>query len=207
MRTKQLSTALLLFFTLIAFSQTTPGAGAAIKEVTVSGIVVDKETNQPLEYATIAFYDVRKERIETGGITDLEGKFSIPVKTGTYNISIEYISYKTITLANRTIEVDLDLGTFYLELDIATLDAVEIIAEKTTVEIKLDKKIYNVGKDLTVSGGTAAFPSRSLESGADLLGRALESLVQAQRRGGNCVIAFGSSDIIWAHAAPDPWSF
>ena len=156
MRTKQLTTALFLFFTLIAFSQTAPGAGAAIKEVTVSGIVVDKETNQPLEYATIAFYDVRRERIETGGITDLEGKFSIPVKTGTYNISIEYISYKTITLSNRTIEGDLNLGTFYLELDIATLDAVEIIAEKTTVEIKLDKKIYNVGKDLTVSGGTVS---------------------------------------------------
>jgi len=33
---------------------------------------------------------------------------------------------------------------------------VEVIAERTTVEIKLDKKIYNVGKDLTVRGGTVS---------------------------------------------------
>jgi len=36
------------------------------------------------------------------------------------------------------------------------LDAVEIIAERTTVEFRLDKKIYNVGKDLTVRGGTVS---------------------------------------------------
>ena len=43
-----------------------------------------------------------------------------------------------------------------LEIDLETLGEVEIIAERTTVEIKLDKKIYNVGKDLTVSGGTVS---------------------------------------------------
>ena len=41
-------------------------------------------------------------------------------------------------------------------LDVEDLDAVNIIAERTTVEIKLDKKIYNVGKDLTVRGGTVS---------------------------------------------------
>ena len=36
------------------------------------------------------------------------------------------------------------------------LGEVEVIAERTTVELRLDKKIYNVGKDLTVSGGTVS---------------------------------------------------
>ena len=43
-----------------------------------------------------------------------------------------------------------------MEIDFQSLDEVEIIAERTTVEIKLDKKIYNVGKDLTVRGGTVS---------------------------------------------------
>ena len=51
----------------------------------------------------------------------------------------------------------LNLGVISLEEDsFQALDAVDIISEKTTVEIKLDKKIYNVGKDLTVRGGTVS---------------------------------------------------
>lgn len=57
---------------------------------------------------------------------------------------------------------------------------------------------------LTLSIGLAAYPSRGMDRPRDLLGRALESLVQAQRRGGNAVLPFGASDIIWSREAPDP---
>ncbi|MEW4925025.1 TonB-dependent receptor [Algibacter sp. 2305UL17-15] len=126
------------------------------KEVTLTGKVIDKETKQPLEYATISFFNKRLNKIVTGGITDTKGNFSIPVNTGMYNISIEYISFKTITLNDRKVIKPENIGVFELELDTEALEAVEVIAEKTTVEIRLDKKIYNVGKDLTVSGGTVS---------------------------------------------------
>ena len=128
----------------------------AQKEVTISGKVIDKETNEPLEYATIAFFNKKENKIETGGITDLKGNFSIPVPVGLYNITIEYISFKTITIANKQIGKSENIGSYSLELDTESLGEVEIIAERTTVEIKLDKKIYNVGKDLTVSGGSVS---------------------------------------------------
>ncbi|MFN7965461.1 MAG: GGDEF domain-containing protein [Acidobacteriota bacterium] len=57
---------------------------------------------------------------------------------------------------------------------------------------------------LTVSVGVAAIPARGIETAADLMGRALESMIQAQRRGGNRVIPFGASDFIWSRQAPDP---
>ncbi len=57
---------------------------------------------------------------------------------------------------------------------------------------------------LTVSAGVAAIPARGMETSSDLLGRALESMVQAQKRGGNRVIAFGAADFIWSRQAPDP---
>ena len=127
-----------------------------LSDVTITGTVFDSETNDPLEYATVSFFNKKENKIETGGITDSKGHFSIPVKVGVYDILIEYISYKKQTIQNRVINKDENIGNFYLEINLEALQAVEVIAERTTVELKLDKKIYNVGKDLTVRGGTVS---------------------------------------------------
>ncbi|KAA5825643.1 TonB-dependent receptor [Algibacter amylolyticus] len=140
-----------LFFTQFSFAQKSEG-----KDVNISGVILDKETNLPLEYATLAFFSKTENKIVTGGITDTKGSFKIPVPTGVYDISIEYISYKTITLTDRQITKHENIGRFLLEIDAESLGEVEIIAERTTVEIKLDKKIYNIGKDLTTAGGTVS---------------------------------------------------
>lgn len=137
------------------FANAQRGQGQA-PEVTITGKVIDKETNEPLEYATVSFFSKRQNKIVTGGITDIKGNFKIPVPMGMYDISIEYISFKTQKISGKRLTKNENLGTVALELDMEALDAVEVIAEKTTVEIKLDKKIYNVGKDLTVSGGTVS---------------------------------------------------
>ena len=133
-----------------------PQGGQAQKEVTITGKVIDEETKEPLEYATIAFFSKKMNKIITGGITDIKGVFSIPVSTGMYDVRIEYIGFKTQTIEGKRITKDENIGDFSLILDAEALGAVEVIAERTTVEIRLDKKIYNVGKDLTVSGGTVS---------------------------------------------------
>ncbi|MBT8287258.1 MAG: TonB-dependent receptor family protein [Bacteroidia bacterium] len=127
-----------------------------VRNVTITGKVIEKDTKQPLEYATVSFFSKRSNKIVTGGITNLEGDFSIRVPQGTYDVRVEYISFKTITLSDRSIQSNEDLGTFEMEIDAESLDEVMVIAERTTVEIKLDKKIYNVGSDLTVRGGTVS---------------------------------------------------
>lgn len=128
----------------------------AQNEVEITGTVIDKDVNAPLEYATIAFFSKKENKIITGGITDSKGNFKINVPTGTYDITIEYISYKTKTIPNRTLSSKTDLGVLGIAIDVESLDTIEVIAERTTVEIKLDKKIYNVGKDLSVRGGTVS---------------------------------------------------
>jgi len=140
-------TIILSLFTSFTFAQT---------EVTVTGTVLDKDVNQPLEYATIVFFSKKENRIVTGGITDASGNFSIVVPSGTYDVSVEYISYKTKSIPNKVITKDTDLGILGIAIDVESLGEVQVIAERTTVEIKLDKKIYNVGKDLTVRGGTVS---------------------------------------------------
>ena len=120
------------------------------KEVTVTGKVFEKATNTPLEYATVAFINKVENRIVTGGITNETGAFSIAIPSGTYDITVEFIGFNTLTIPNQNIPTDKNLCSIGLAESAQSLDEVEIIAETTTVEIKLDKKIYHVGKDLTV---------------------------------------------------------
>ena len=150
---KNLNLIILLLFSLFVSNI----ANAEIdKNITIKGKVIDAETKQPLEYATISFYSYSQEKVVDGTITNMDGDFNVKVAQDVYDIKIEYISYKTITLTKKDINKNLDLGTIQLELNLEALDAIEIVAERTTVEIKLDKKIYNIGKDLTTAGGTVS---------------------------------------------------
>ena len=117
---------------------------------------------------------VEENSVVTGGITDKDGVFNIPTSKGDYNILIEYISFKNYTINNLSVNENKDLGLISLIMDVEALDAVEIIAEETTVEIKLDKKIYTVGQDLTVKGGNAGdvldnIPSVSVDLEGNIL--------------------------------------
>ncbi|WP_281990311.1 TonB-dependent receptor domain-containing protein [Aquimarina aggregata] len=127
-----------------------------IGPINIKGIILDQDTNTPLEYATLSFFNPRLQKVVTGGITDGNGQFNIEIDAGVYDISIEYISFETKKISKQKLFKNTDLGTITLALDRESLDDVVIIAEKTTVEVRLDKKIYNVGKDLTVSGGTVS---------------------------------------------------
>ncbi len=123
-------------------------------QITITGRVLEQGTDVPLEYATLVLQSVSDPSKITGGITDIDGNFNVETTPGNYNVSIEYIGYKTIKRPNQSLNSDTDLGVYKLNFSAAELDAVEVVAEKTTVEVRLDKKVYNVGKDLTNSGAT-----------------------------------------------------
>ncbi|MBG7610681.1 carboxypeptidase-like regulatory domain-containing protein, partial [Polaribacter sp. BAL334] len=112
---------------------------------TLTGKVIDQETKQPLEYATIILKNTKTQKI-SGGITDVNGVFSVQTPVGNYTISIEFISFKAIKIPAQNLTADKNLGTFQLKDDTNSLDEVVIIAEKTTVDIRLDKKVFNIGK-------------------------------------------------------------
>ncbi|MHB0754884.1 TonB-dependent receptor [Polaribacter sp. M15] len=124
-------------------------------EVSITGKVVDSNSNQPLEYATIVLKDVATKKI-SGGITDVDGNFNIKTPKGTYEISIEFISFESKKFPKKVINSNLNLGTIKLSEDTSSLEEVVIIAEKTTVDIRLDKKVFNIGKDLSIRGGNAS---------------------------------------------------
>ncbi|MDB0042702.1 TonB-dependent receptor [Flavobacteriaceae bacterium] len=125
-------------------------------EVTVTGTVTDSETNTPLEYATVSVFNVNSEEAIDGVITDSNGEFSIELTKGNYDFKVEFISFKIKYYRNTTVNNPLSLGTIELSIDENILDEIEVIGEKTEIEIKLDKTVYNIGKDLTLKGSSVS---------------------------------------------------
>lgn len=145
---------LALFLITLQIGTAQRGQGQRPAPIKISGIVLDDETGQPLEYATLVLQSLRQPDRVTGGITDAEGKFEVETSPGRYNVRVEYLSYKTYELPEQTYRNATDLGVIRLEIDAEQLEAVEVVGERTTVELRLDKKVYNVGQDLTVRGGS-----------------------------------------------------
>ncbi len=143
-----------LFLILITLSTAAQRPQGRPESIKITGTVLDKESNQPLEYATLVLQSVSNPNRVTGGITDANGKFEVETFPGKYHISIEYISYSTYKMEDQILQSSTDLGIIKLTLDVAQLDEVLVVGEQTTVELRLDKKVYNVGQDLTVKGGS-----------------------------------------------------
>ena len=125
-------------------------------DIVLSGKVLDNDDSFPLEYATVTLVNTNDPKAITGGITDQNGEFNITAPAGTYDIKVEFISFVPNIKKAQKLTENTSLGTIRLAMDAATLENVMVIAEKTTVEFKLDKQVYNVGKDLTVRGGTVS---------------------------------------------------
>ncbi|CAM1346681.1 TonB-dependent receptor domain-containing protein [Tenacibaculum crassostreae] len=124
----------------------------------ISGKVVDQTTKQPLPYVNIIIKDAAK-KIVTGGITDDNGLFAIKnIPEGNSTVEVQFIGYKTvskpISVTNKNRKID--LGVIGLSEDATTLDEVEVRAETSSVTQKVDRKVINVGKDLTSAGATAS---------------------------------------------------
>ncbi len=123
----------------------------------IRGKVFNSE-NQPISYATITLLRADSSVIN-GDLTEDDGSFSIPVaNTGSYLLRIESLGfekkYKRIAvLDNNTVT---KLAPLTLSQTTNALAAVSITAERRLMELKVDKKVFNVEKNTTTSGGSAA---------------------------------------------------
>ena len=153
---KKFKFAVLIIFLFTGLNNYAQQAPSNQNKVKVTGRVLEKVTKQPLEYATISITAPNETKIIAGGITNPKGEFDLSVPLGTYDIKVEFISFKATEIKGKNISADTNLGVINLSEDAAQLNEVVVRAEKSTVEIKLDKKVYNVGQDMMVKGGTVS---------------------------------------------------
>ncbi|MCB9317336.1 MAG: carboxypeptidase-like regulatory domain-containing protein, partial [Lewinellaceae bacterium] len=147
----------LLFFPLLLFAQ--PSNPAPNRLGLVKGLVVDAQTRLPLEFATIALINTADSSVAAGGFTDEKGFFQLKADFGQYYLRLDFLGYQIRFIGNIALSKAnpvADLETIALEAAANTLDEVIVRAEKSQVQMSLDKRVFNVGKDLANRGGTAA---------------------------------------------------
>ncbi len=125
----------------------------------VSGQVKDASDQTALDFATVALLSVKDSSVVTGTLTDAEGKFNIPAKAGAYILNIKFLGYETKYIGDIVLDQGnpaKEVGTIMLNQGTTTLDEVEITSKKSRMEFDLDKRVFNVGQDLSNLGGSAS---------------------------------------------------
>ena len=92
----------------------------------------------------------------TGTIGNDKGKFSLETAPGVYDLLIESIGYEPLKMANQSFMSSINLGTISVKESNQTLNVVVVKGQKASMELNLDKRIFNVGTDLANKGATAA---------------------------------------------------
>ncbi|MEC3908549.1 TonB-dependent receptor [Tamlana sp. 2201CG12-4] len=122
----------------------------------ITGKVVESKNKQPIEYATISLLHTTSQNPITGTITSQDGSFTLKTNDTNFYIEVSFIGFKSKTFKDFKITNNkIDLMTIVLFEDNEELDEVVIRAEKSQMEFKLDKRIFNVGADLSSTGASA----------------------------------------------------
>ena len=122
----------------------------------IRGFVNEKVSNQPIPFATVVL--VNKSTLETitGVTTAADGSFYFLSPSKDIYIEISFIGYETIRMDNIEPSKGLiDFGLITLTQKAEMLNDVEVRGLKSVTEFKLDKRVFNVGKDISSSGASA----------------------------------------------------
>ncbi|HEX5654426.1 MAG TPA: TonB-dependent receptor family protein, partial [Chitinophagaceae bacterium] len=185
---------LALFFVLLAFmtiAQPPAGAGnrgngGQMPTGRFYGKVVDSKTGKPIEYASVQLLQnkmdtvtkKRKETVVAGMLTKANGDFSLE-NVGVFGPSklrITVIGFKefeqTVSfdikpggdMSSIINALDKDLGNIKVELDEKVLDNVTVSAARPGLQLGIDRKVFNVDKNIVSAGGTAVDVMRNVPS-------------------------------------------
>ena len=143
------TTLIFIFFliTLASFGQS--------GQIVLSGIITDAESSEPLPYATVSVYN-RNGDLADGGIADENGVFKLNLPPNDYSLNFEYIGFESVTIDIKPYPNNINIGTVKLISSFDSLEGVDVVGQSAEVEIRLDKRVYNVSKNNLIRGGTVS---------------------------------------------------
>lgn len=130
----------------------------------ITGVVMDRSTGKPVEYANIAIFRAKDSSLVTGGITDQAGKFNIDkIPYGIFTLKVRFIGYGTTVLKEVKISQSVnDMGKVEIAPSSRNIEEVTVVGRKSEVQNNLDKKIYNIDRTMFGTGGSALDIMQSL---------------------------------------------
>lgn len=183
----------LLTLTLLPALFLLPGVSPLQAQIT--GRVVDAQSGDPIEFATVLLTD-SVSTAPTGTTTDLEGRFQLSKNY----VSDSYLEISFIGMQTRRVDLPaptsgpVDLGDVQLNAQGQTLDEITVRAEKSSTEFRLDKRVFNVGQDLSSTGAGALEVLNNVPS----VNVTIEGQVQLRGAGGVQILIDGKPSIIAA---------
>lgn len=123
------------------------------QSVAVEGTVVVGDDQQPVEFATVIIANPTTKKPITGTTTALDGTFEVKTEVSEFYIEISFIGFDARRIEDfEIVNGKVSLGTINLTINTTSLDEIVVRAEKSTTEFQLDKRVFNVGKDLSSTG-------------------------------------------------------
>ena len=126
----------------------------------INGKVIDASSGEAVEYATVALLKPTDSTLVNGTITGTNGNFTIEnIPLGKYLLRISFMGYETYyypqVVQFTPSKASINVGKIKLKTNATTLREATIVAERSMVEYKLDKRVVNVDKNIVTGGGTA----------------------------------------------------
>jgi outer membrane receptor protein involved in Fe transport len=124
-------------------------------EYTIVGSVVEASTGQTIDYATVVLMDKTNQEMLTGTTTEEGGRFRLKTSAKEVQLEVSFIGYDKVVMDLNLTGLVTKLDPISLGENAATLDEIVVTAQKSTTEFKLDKRVFNVGSDLSNTGASA----------------------------------------------------
>lgn len=138
---------LLVLTSISVFSQT---------PVDITGTLLEEETAQPVPYAAVAIKDKATNENITGVISDEHGTFTAATSHSNFFVEISFMGFETVNITEFTVrDGQVNLGTILLRPSSQSLEEVVITGEVSKTVFELDKRVFNVGKDISSTGMSA----------------------------------------------------
>ena len=131
------------------------------------GKIVDESTNKGIDAASVLLIQSKtdsasgqkKDVTIAGQLTTSKGEFSLEnlPAMGQFRLAVTAIGYTPLEQIIKfdARNLDKDLGNLKLEADIQQLGEVTVVATKPMFQMGVDRKIFNVDKNITTTGQTA----------------------------------------------------
>lgn len=124
--------------------------------ITITGKVVENGSKLPLEYATVKLLDAGTNQLINGTVTSTEGVFALETGSKYVIVEIGFIGFVETRITDFDIENNrVNLGVIMLSEDTEVLEEVVVVGDKSQTVFKLDKRVFNVGQDLSSTGASA----------------------------------------------------
>lgn len=137
-------TCFFIFLSTLGFSQG--------NQIRIHGSVVDAVNKEPIPYIGIYAYSQSDSSRVASVLADIDGVFDFTAPSNVY-VEVAYMSYAKRVYSDLQPENGVvNLGTIELQPTESTLDEIAVTAERSVVEFELDKRVFNVGKDISASG-------------------------------------------------------